>query len=118
MNLMNINERVFRTGESLCFVDDGWAVFGLEQPFWARFYITNATATTKKWFIKVHLVHRLIVIRNTRGKLMNLMNFNELTCYLRLSFVMYQKRKRVAGSSFQVPSSHKFIWFIKNGGLA
>lgn len=117
MNLMNFNEPLLGMRDSLCFVRGEWAVFGLEQAYLTRFYKTNAIATPKNWFINVHQVHRMIVIRILLYKLMNLMNFNELTCYLRLFFAMYLKGGLVSGFKFQVSSSHKFIRFIKKNPL-
>lgn len=117
MNLMNFNEPLLGMRDSLCFARGEWAVFGLEQAHLTGFYKTNAIATPKKWFINVHQVHRMIVIRILSYKLMNLMNFNELTCYLRLFFAMYLKGKLVSGFRFQVSSSHKFIRFIKKNPL-
>lgn len=118
MNVMNINERVLGTGDSLCFVANKLVVSGLEQAHLACFYITNAFATPKKWFIKVHLVHRRSFSGRLSYKLMNLMNFNELACYLRLFFAMYLKRDDADRLIFSSASSSSFIRFIKNGGLA
>lgn len=118
MNVMNINERVLGTGDSLCFVSGGSAVLGLERAHLACFYITSAIATPKKWFIKVHLVHRRSFLGWLSYKLMNLMNFNELACYLRLFFAMYLKRDDADRLIFSSASSSSFIRFIKNGGLA
>lgn len=92
---MNLNERVLGIRESLCFVRNFWATFGLEGRFWAIFYITNAIATPKIQFIKVHLVHLMIVMRTLLYKLMNLMNFNELRYYLRLLFAMDKRARHV-----------------------
>lgn len=112
---MYINERILGMCESLCFVRLLVGGFGVIGEGLAGFYITNAIVAPEKWFINVHQYRLLITIRTLSYKLMNLMNFNELACYLRLFFAMYLKGCHGSGFRFQVSSSSMYI---KNGGLA
>lgn len=117
MNLMNINERVLSMCDSLCFVGSKCAIFGVKHVHLGCFCKTNVFVYPKKWFIKVHQGSFLSRLSYKLMNLMNLMNFNELACCLRLFFAMYIKGELVSGINFHVSSSHKFIKFIKNGGL-
>lgn len=117
MNWMNFNEPVSGVVDSLCFVAGETVFIACNSAFLARFDITNAIATPKKWFIKVHQVHRNGYLEQIFINLMNLMNFDELTYYLRLFFAM-DKREGLSGScKFGIPSTSKFIRFIVQEAL-
>lgn len=113
MNQMNINEHVFASCDSLCFVAGKMAFIACKYAFLAVGYITNAVAIPKKWFIKVHLVHRGVVLEQLFHSLMNLMNFDELTGCLWLSFVMNEKKRFDWKPIARTSNSLKFIKFIK-----
>lgn len=116
MNQMNINEHVFASCDSLCFVAGKTALIARKCAFWAVEYITNVVATPKKWFIKVHLVHRKAILERLFYILMNLMNFDELTYCFWLSFVMGQKSSLGGCLLGGSPSSLMFIRFIGKEG--
>lgn len=91
MNQMNINEHVFASCDSLCFVARKMAFIARKCAFWAVGCKTNVVAAPKKWFIEVHLVHRKAILEQLFHILMNLMNFDVLTGCFRLSFDMEEK---------------------------
>lgn len=95
MNLMNLNERVLRHGESICFVCNFRLIFGLPGFVFEVFYKTNASSAPKIQFIEVHLLHLMMITRTLLYKLMNLMNFDELRYYLWLSFAMDKRARHV-----------------------
>ncbi|RJP53592.1 MAG: hypothetical protein C4583_04200 [Anaerolineaceae bacterium] len=116
MNQMNINEHVFASCDSLCFVAGKMAFIARKCAFWAAGYKTNVVAAPKKWFIEVHLVHWKAILERLFYILMNLMNFDVLTGCFRLSFVMGLKEGLGGWSLGGTPSSSKFIWFIGKEG--
>lgn len=95
MNLMNLNERILRHGESICFVGKFGLIFWLLGVVSAILNKTNASAAPKIQFIEVHLLHLMMITRTLLYKLMNLMNFNELRYYLRLLFAMDKRGRHV-----------------------
>ncbi len=95
MNLMNLNERILRHGESICFVGKFGLIFWLLGVVSAILNKTNASAAPKIQFIEVHLLHLMMITRTLLYKLMNLMNFNELRYYLRLLFAMDKRARHV-----------------------
>jgi hypothetical protein len=95
MNLMNLNERILRHGESICFVGKFGLIFWLLGVVSAILNKTNASAAPKIQFIEVHLLHLMMITRTLLYKLMNLMNFNELRYYLRLLFAMDKRDRHV-----------------------
>ena len=95
MNLMNLNERVLRHGESICFVGKFGLIFWLLGVVSGILNKTNASAAPKIQFIEVHLLHLMMITRTLLYKLMNLMNFNELIYYLRILFAMDKRARHV-----------------------
>ncbi|MFZ5856748.1 MAG: hypothetical protein ACOYZ6_07955 [Chloroflexota bacterium] len=112
MNQMNINEHVFASCDSLCFVAGKMAFIARKCAFLAVGTITNVVAAPKKWFIEVHLVHRKAILEQLFHNLMNLMNFDVLTGCFRLSFGMKEKAGLGGKPMGGTPSSLKFIRFI------
>lgn len=117
MNQMNFDEHVFGSDDLLCFVVRKIADFSHKCAVLAFHDMTNILAAPKKWFIDVHLLHLRSFLGWLSYKLMNLMNFNELACCLRLFFAMYLKRDDANRLILLSASSSSFIRF-KNGGLA